>query len=97
MEEQGNVNINKMQYSFLVGDWVCIWLVGNCIIMDDIMDFFVFYINFFIDGVVFFFGAIVFIYLFNDNFGFGVGFFYNFIDDLSLGGFYFVGKGFFFN
>ncbi|MBD2654374.1 carbohydrate porin [Synechocystis sp. FACHB-383] len=93
-EEQGNLNVNKVQYNFPVGDRARIWLAGNRITMDDIMDPLAPYTNSFTDGAVSFFGAIAPIYLPNDNSGPGAGFSYSFTDDLSLGGFYSAGKGF---
>ncbi|AIE74048.1 MULTISPECIES: iron uptake porin [unclassified Synechocystis] len=93
-EEQGNLNINKVQYSFPVGDRTRIWLAGNRITMDDIMDPLAPYTNSFTDGAVSFFGAIAPIYLPNDNSGPGAGFSYNFTDELGLGAFYSAGKGF---
>ncbi len=93
-EEQGNLNINKIQYNFPVGDRARVWIAGNRITMDDIMDPLAPYTNSFTDGAVSFFGAIAPIYLPNDNSGPGAGFSYSFTDALSLGGFYSAGKGF---
>ncbi len=88
------VQLNKLQYRFPVGDNLTLWAAGAKITLDDLADPLAPYTSSFTTGAVAFFTSLAPIYLLNDFFGPGFGAAYTFTDSLSLAALYSTGAGF---
>ncbi|WP_373481221.1 iron uptake porin [Geminocystis sp.] len=82
---ENNTALNKVQYSFPVGDRLKFWLAGIKITLDDISDPLSPYTSDFATGSVAFFPSLAPIYLMNDYEGPGVGAYYDITDKLNIG------------
>lgn len=82
---ENNTALNKVQYSFPVGDRVKLYLAGIKITLDDISDPLSPYTSDFATGSVAFFPSLAPIYLMNDYEGPGVGAYFDITDKLNLG------------
>ncbi|WP_144051469.1 iron uptake porin [Geminocystis herdmanii] len=82
---ENNTSLNKVQYSFPVGDRVKLYLAGIKITLDDISDPLSPYTSDFATGSVAFFPSLAPIYLMNDYEGPGVGAYFDITDKLNLG------------
>jgi hypothetical protein len=90
---ENDIDINKLQYRFPVGENLTVWLAAAKITLDDLSDPLAPFTNSFTEGAISFFGSIAPIYLLSDNTGPGFGAAYNFTDTLSLSAYYSAGSG----
>ncbi len=82
---ENNTSLNKVQYSFPVGDNFKFWLAGLKITLDDVSDPLSPYTADFSNGSVAFFPSLAPIYLMNDYEGPGAGAYVDITDNLNLG------------
>jgi hypothetical protein len=90
---ENDIEINKLQYRFPVGENLTVWLAGAKITLDDLSDPLAPFTNSFTEGAISYFGSIAPIYLLSDNTGPGFGAAYNFTEALSLSAYYSAGSG----
>ncbi|MGI0481788.1 iron uptake porin [Geminocystis sp. CENA526] len=82
---ENNTSLNKVQYSFPVGDRAKLWIAGIKITLDDISDPLSPYTADFATGSIAFFPSLAPIYLMNDYEGPGFGAYYDITDNLNIG------------
>ncbi len=83
--EDNQVALNKLQYSFPVGDRLKFWLAGSKITLDDVSNPLSPYTADFTTGSVAFFPSLAPIYLINDYSGPGFGAYFDITDKLNFG------------
>ncbi len=93
-DTNNDVTLNKLQYSFPVGEEFRLWFAANKITLDDISDPLAPYTASFTEGAVAFFPSLAPVYLINDFNGAGLGARYDFTENLNLGLLYSANTGF---